>query len=129
MLANLSTSQSQKLYVLGGGPLATSTADTAAVDNVTLLGLVPETASLVGARGTAGAVDDLELAKLLMHSQLCSTSTPRETGVSRTVVHTSQHCEMLAKVSNVSMARYVRGRASRSASCRTASSSEVPRHT
>ena len=58
------------MYVLGGGPLAATAADTAAVDNVTLLSLVPETAGLVGARGTAGAVDDLQLAKLSMHSQL-----------------------------------------------------------
>lgn len=58
------------MYVLGSGPLAATAADTAAVDNVTLLGLVTETAGLVGARGTAGAVDDLQLAKLSMHSQL-----------------------------------------------------------
>ena len=62
------------LYALGSGPLATSTADADAVDNVTLLGLVTETAGLVGARRAAGTVDDLELAELLMHSQLCSTS-------------------------------------------------------
>jgi hypothetical protein len=61
------------MYVLGRGPLATSTADAAAVDNVTLLGLVTETASLVGTRRTTGTVDDLELAKLLMHSQQSST--------------------------------------------------------
>ena len=58
------------MYILGSLPLAATAADTAAVDNVTLLGLVPETAGLVGARGTAGAVDDLQLAKLSMHSQL-----------------------------------------------------------
>ena len=57
-------------HLLGSLPLAATAADTAAVDNVTLLGLVPETAGLVGARGTAGAVDDLQLAKLSMHSQL-----------------------------------------------------------
>ena len=56
--------------VLGSGPLATTAADTDAVDNVTLLGLVSKTAGLVGARGAAGAVDDLQLAKLSMHSQL-----------------------------------------------------------
>ena len=61
-------------YVLGSGPLATSTADTDAVDNVALLGLVSEAAGLVGARRAAGAVDDLQLAKLSMHSQQCSTS-------------------------------------------------------
>ena len=58
------------MNILGSGPLATTAADTDAVDNVTLLGLVPETAGLVGTRGTAGAVDDLQLAKLSMHSQL-----------------------------------------------------------
>lgn len=67
--------------VLGRGPLATSTADTDAVDNVALLGLVPEAASLVGARGTAGTVDDLELAELSMHSQQSSTSTSIGTNV------------------------------------------------
>lgn len=60
--------------VLGGGPLATTAADTDAVDNVALLGLVSEAAGLVGARWAAGAVDDLQLAKLSMHSQQCSTS-------------------------------------------------------
>ena len=58
------------MYLLRSGPLAATTADADAVDNVALLGLVPETAGLVGARGTAGAVDDLQLAKLSMHSQL-----------------------------------------------------------
>jgi hypothetical protein len=58
------------VYVLGSGPLAATAADTDAVDNVALLGLVTETAGLVGARRTAGAVDDLQLAKLSMHSQL-----------------------------------------------------------
>lgn len=62
------------MYVLGNGPLATSTANADAVDNVALLGLVTEAAGLVGARRAAGTVNDLELAKLLMHSQLCSTS-------------------------------------------------------
>ena len=62
------------VYILGHRPLATSTADANAVDNVALLGLVSETTGLVGARRAAGTVDDLELAKLLMHSQLCSTS-------------------------------------------------------
>jgi hypothetical protein len=69
------------LDVLGRGPLAASTADADAVDNVALLGLVSETASLVGAGRTAGTVDDLQLAELSMHSQQCSTSTPIETGV------------------------------------------------
>jgi len=49
---------------LGSGPLATTTADTHAVDDITLLGLVAEAASLVGARGARGAVDDVQLAKL-----------------------------------------------------------------
>jgi hypothetical protein len=66
-----------EVNVLGSGPLATSTADADTIDNVTLLGLVSEAASLVGTRWAAGAVDNLQLAKLLMHSQQCSTSTPR----------------------------------------------------
>lgn len=45
---------------LGGGPLASSTANTDTVDHVTLLGLVPETASLVGTRRTRSTVDDIE---------------------------------------------------------------------
>ena len=57
-------------HLLGSLPLATSTADADAVDNVTLLGLVSEAASLIRARGAAGAVNDLQLAKLSMHSQL-----------------------------------------------------------
>ena len=49
---------------LGSGPLAATTADTHAVDNVALLGLVAEAAGLVEARGTRGAVDDVQLTKL-----------------------------------------------------------------
>jgi hypothetical protein len=59
--------------VLGRGPLAATAADADAVDNVALLGLVSEAASLIRARGAAGAVNDLQLAKLLMHSQQSST--------------------------------------------------------
>jgi hypothetical protein len=60
--------------VLGHRLLAASTADAATVDNVALLGLVTQTTGLIGARGAAGAVDDVQLAELLMHSQQCSTS-------------------------------------------------------
>ncbi len=49
---------------LGGGLFAVATADTDAVDHVALLGLVAETARLVGARGAGRAVDDRELAVL-----------------------------------------------------------------
>jgi hypothetical protein len=49
---------------LGGGPLAATTADTHAVDNIALLGLVAEAASLVGAAGPRSAVDDVQLAEL-----------------------------------------------------------------
>lgn len=49
---------------LGGRSLATTTADTHTVDNIALLGLVTETASLVGARGARGAVDDVQLTEL-----------------------------------------------------------------
>ena len=45
-------------------PLAASTADTHAVDDIALLGLVSETASLVGARWAGSAVDDVQLAEL-----------------------------------------------------------------
>lgn len=44
--------------------LAATTADTDAVDDVALLGLVAEAAGLVGAGGTAGTVDDVQLTKL-----------------------------------------------------------------
>lgn len=53
------------LNILGGGPLATTTADTDAVDNIALLGLVSQPTGLVGARGAAGTVDNVELAELL----------------------------------------------------------------
>jgi len=49
---------------LGSGPLAATTADTHAVDNVALLGLVTEAASLIGAAGARSAVDDVQLAEL-----------------------------------------------------------------
>jgi hypothetical protein len=49
---------------LGGLPLATTTSHTDTVDNVSLLGLVSETAGLVRAGRTGCAVDDIELAKL-----------------------------------------------------------------
>lgn len=49
---------------LGNWLLASTTADTDAVDNVALLGLVTQTASLVGARWAGRAVNDIQLAKL-----------------------------------------------------------------
>ena len=49
---------------LGNGLLAVATADTNAVDNVALLGLVAEAAGLVGTGGARGAVDDVQLTKL-----------------------------------------------------------------
>lgn len=49
---------------LGGRALAATTADTHAVDNVALLGLVAETAGLVGARRAGGAVDNVQLTVL-----------------------------------------------------------------
>ena len=49
---------------LGGRALATTAADTDTVDDVTLLGLVTETASLVGTRGARSTVDGVQLAKL-----------------------------------------------------------------
>jgi hypothetical protein len=62
-----------QIDVLGRGPLAATAADADAVDNVALLGLVSQAASLIRAGRAAGAVDDLQLAKLLMHSQQSST--------------------------------------------------------
>ena len=57
-------------------PLAATTADTRAVDDVALLGLVPETAGLVGARWAGSAVDDVQLAELYESTlSKCSTST------------------------------------------------------
>jgi len=41
--------------------LATTTADTNSVDDITLLGLVSETTSLVRSRGTRSAMDDIQL--------------------------------------------------------------------
>lgn len=49
---------------LGHGPLATSAAHAHTVDDIALLGLVSQAASLVGTRGTRGAVDDVQLTEL-----------------------------------------------------------------
>lgn len=49
---------------LGDGLLAATAADTDAVDNVALLGLVTQAAGLVGARGARSAVNDVQLAEL-----------------------------------------------------------------
>lgn len=49
---------------LGRGSLAATTTDTHAVDDIALLGLVAETASLVWSRRTRSAVDDIELSEL-----------------------------------------------------------------
>lgn len=49
---------------LGGRALATTAADTDAVDDVTLLGLVAETAGLVRAGGARSTVDGVQLAEL-----------------------------------------------------------------
>jgi len=45
---------------LGDGPLAATTADTDAVDDIALLGLVTKTASLVRTRRTGSTVNDLQ---------------------------------------------------------------------
>jgi len=44
---------------LGYRSLAASTADANAVDDISLFGLIPEAAGLVGARGAGGTVADL----------------------------------------------------------------------
>ena len=49
---------------LGDRALAATAADTDTVDDVTLLGLVTETASLVGTRGARSTVDGVQLAEL-----------------------------------------------------------------
>jgi hypothetical protein len=49
---------------LGGLLLAVAAADTDTVDDVALLGLVAQAASLVRAGGTRGTVDDVQLAVL-----------------------------------------------------------------
>jgi hypothetical protein len=49
---------------LGGRALAATAADTDTVDDVTLLGLVTETASLIGTRGARSTVDGVQLAEL-----------------------------------------------------------------
>ena len=46
---------------LGNGSLTTTTTDADSVDHVSLLGLVAQTASLVGSRGAGSAVDNIEL--------------------------------------------------------------------
>jgi hypothetical protein len=49
---------------LGGRALTATAANTDAVDDVALLGLVTETASLVGTRGARSTVDGVQLAEL-----------------------------------------------------------------
>lgn len=49
---------------LGHGSLATTTSDADAVDDIALLGLVAETAGLVGARRAGSAVNDIQLTEL-----------------------------------------------------------------
>ena len=61
-------SRSERVLTIGGTlgdrALAATTADTHAVDDIALLGLVAEAASLVGAAGPRGTVDDVQLAEL-----------------------------------------------------------------
>ena len=49
---------------LGDWTLATTTANTDAIDNIALLGLVTKTACLVRTRWAGGAVDDVQLSEL-----------------------------------------------------------------
>lgn len=49
---------------LGGRLLAATTADAHAVDDIALLGLVTQAASLVGTAGPRSTVDDVQLAEL-----------------------------------------------------------------
>lgn len=49
---------------LGDVFLAVTAANTHAVDDIALLSLVAQSASLVGTGGTGGAVDDVQLAEL-----------------------------------------------------------------
>jgi len=50
------------MHTLWNGLFAVTPADTDAVDEIALLGLVAQTASLVGARRTGCTVNDIELA-------------------------------------------------------------------
>lgn len=68
---------------LGSKLLAASPADANAVDDVALLGLVSETAGLVGTRRTRCAVDDIELSVLYSRT-LSKTSTGYENVERRT---------------------------------------------
>lgn len=49
---------------LGCGPLTATASHTDTVDNITLLGLVSETTSLIGARRTGSTVDSVQLTEL-----------------------------------------------------------------
>ena len=49
---------------LGDRALAATTTDANTVDNIALLGLVSETARLVGAGGAGGTVDNVQLTEL-----------------------------------------------------------------
>jgi hypothetical protein len=59
---------------LGNRSLTTTTTNTDTVDDVTLLGLVTQTASLIGARRTRGTVNDIQL------SVFPTSDTEKETG-------------------------------------------------
>lgn len=69
-------------------PLATTTSYADTVDNVSLLGLVSETASLVRAGRTRCAVDDIELTELLHRSTL--SKVHRVVSMGRIFYRTSQ---------------------------------------
>lgn len=67
-LASIANSVGGEKRTIGGtlrdGLLAATATDTDAVDDIALLGLVAEAAGLVGAAGSRGPVDDVQLAKL-----------------------------------------------------------------
>ena len=58
------TKNRKTIFTLGDVFLAVTPPNTNAVDDISLLGLVTKSASLVGARGARCAVDDVQLAEL-----------------------------------------------------------------
>jgi len=59
---------------LGGGSLTVTATNTDTVDNITLLGLVAETTSLIGTRRAGSTVDDIQLS-IKLFSQLDIVAT------------------------------------------------------
>lgn len=75
---------------LGGGSLTVTATNTDTVDNITLLGLVAETTSLIGTRRAGSTVDDIQLS-IKLFSQLDIVATRLLADFARFAYLYSQH--------------------------------------